>query len=223
MTRRSEEREAQASPRWGRAFSAIFGGLVLSRLGSAVAHFSLIWWLTDLTGSAAVLASASALALIPQVILGPLAGAYVDRWKRRVVMIAADGLVAVSTLVLVALFVLGMVETWHIFAIMFVRSCFTSFHWPASQAATTMLVPERHLTRVAGFNQSLQADHFSLQDLPAEGSQAVFFPAAAIAGVLRIACPLDPAAIQQPLERGVERAGAQGHAPITQLAHILHD
>ncbi len=147
---------AQAPERWLGRFIAIWSGQAFSLMGSQLVQFALVWYLTIETGSATVLAIATMAAMVPQILLSPVAGAYVDRWKRRVVMIVADGLVAVSTLALVVLFAFGMVQTWEIFAIMFVRSCFTAFHWPASQAATTMLVPEKHLTRVAGFNQSLQ-------------------------------------------------------------------
>jgi DHA3 family macrolide efflux protein-like MFS transporter len=152
-----KERTLASMPeRWFGRFIAIWTGQAFSLFGSQLVQFALVWYLTIETGSATVLAIATMAAMVPQIILSPIAGAYVDRWKRRIVMIVADGLVAISTLVLVILFALGIVEIWEIFVIMFVRSCFTAFHWPASQAATTMLVPEKHLTRVAGFNQSLQ-------------------------------------------------------------------
>jgi len=61
-------------------------------------QFALIWRLTQETGSATVLATASLVGLLPQVIMGPLAGALVDCWNRRVVMIVADILVAALTL-----------------------------------------------------------------------------------------------------------------------------
>jgi DHA3 family macrolide efflux protein-like MFS transporter len=151
----TEATPIQFPERWFGRFFAIWAGQAFSLVGSQLVQFALVWYLTIQTGSATVLAVATMAAMLPQILLSPIAGAYVDRWKRREVMIAADGLVAVSTVVLIALFVLGTVEIWQIFLIMFVRSCFTAFHWPASQAATTMLVPERHLARVAGFNQSL--------------------------------------------------------------------
>jgi MFS transporter, DHA3 family, macrolide efflux protein len=141
--------------KWFGRFFAIWTGQAFSLVGSQLVQFALVWYLTIQTGSATVLAVATMAAMLPQILLSPIAGAYVDRWKRRHVMIAADGLVAISTLALVTLFALGAAEIWEIFVVMFVRSCFTAFHWPASQAATTMLVPERHLARVAGFNQSL--------------------------------------------------------------------
>jgi DHA3 family macrolide efflux protein-like MFS transporter len=141
--------------RWFARFVTIWTGQAFSLVGSQLVQFALVWYLTIQTGSATVLAVASIAALLPQIALSPLAGAYVDRWKRRHVMIAADALIAVTTSVLIVLFAAGLVQVWHIFAVMFVRSCFSAFHWPASQAATTVLVPEEHLTRVAGMNQSL--------------------------------------------------------------------
>lgn len=140
---------------WFKRFLGIWTGQAASLIGSQLVQFALVWWLTIQTGSATVLAIASIAAILPQIFLSPLAGAYVDRWKRRHVMIAADGLIAVTTLVLITLFFLGTTPVWAIILIVLVRSSFSAFHWPASQAATTMLVPEEHLTRVAGMNQTL--------------------------------------------------------------------
>jgi DHA3 family macrolide efflux protein-like MFS transporter len=147
---------SSASEKWFKRFMAIWTGQAFSLIGSQLVQFALVWYLTIETGSAIVLAIATIAAMLPQIVLSPIAGAYVDRWKRRHVMIAADGLIAVSTVVLMTLFAMGAVEIWQIFVVMFVRSSLGAFHWPASQAATTMLVPEAHLTRIAGLNQSLQ-------------------------------------------------------------------
>lgn len=145
----------EVKERWLRRFIAIWAGQSSSLVGSQLVQFALVWYLTIQTGSATILAIASVAAIVPQIFLSPIAGAYVDRWKRRHVMIASDALIAASTFVLIMLFALGYAEIWHIFVILFVRSCFAAFHWPSSQAATTMLVPEQHLTRVAGMNQSM--------------------------------------------------------------------
>ncbi len=147
---------AQAETRWFTRFFAIWTGQAFSLIGSQLVQFSLVWYITIQTGSATVLAVASIAALLPQIVLSPIAGAYVDRWKRRHVMIGADALIAGTTVVLIVLFALGIAEIWEIIVVMLVRSCFSAFHWPASQAATTVLVPEEQLTRVAGMNQSLQ-------------------------------------------------------------------
>ena len=43
-------------------------------------------------------------ALIPEIFLGPIAGAYVDRWNRRLILIASDASVALLTLLLAYFF-----------------------------------------------------------------------------------------------------------------------
>lgn len=140
---------------WKTPFFAIWTGQAFSLLGSRVAGFALVWWLTDTTGSATVLATATLVAIVPEIALAPIAGAYVDRWNRRRVMIVADSLVALASLWLAAMFWLDAVEIWHIYAIGFVRSLGGSFHWPAMQASTSLMVPKDQLTRVAGLNQTL--------------------------------------------------------------------
>ena len=83
---------------WKTRFFTIWTGQAFSLFGSNLVQFALVWWLTQLTGSATVLATASLAAIVPEVILSPIAGAYVDRWNRRVVMIVADGLIALASL-----------------------------------------------------------------------------------------------------------------------------
>lgn len=147
--------EQKSSLKWLRVFIPIWAGQVFSLLGSGLVHFGLIWWMTEKTGSAAVLASASLVGLLPQVFLSPFAGALVDRWNRRWVMVAADGTVALATVGLVILFASGQVQLWHVYVALFIRSLGGAFHWPAMQASTSLMVPKEHLSRIAGANQAL--------------------------------------------------------------------
>lgn len=139
-----------------RPFFTLWGGQAVSLFGSQIVQFALIWWLTKATGSATILAAASLVGLLPQVILGPFVGVLVDRWPRRWVMFVADSLVALASLVLAYLFWSGAVEIWHVFALLFVRALGGAFHWPAMQASTPLMVPAEQLTRIQGLNQMLQ-------------------------------------------------------------------
>ncbi len=139
-----------------RPFFIIWTGQAFSLFGSQVIQFALIWWLTIETGSAVVLAGAAIMAFLPQVLLTPFAGALVDRWNRRVTMIAADTSIALVTVVLILLFALGWIEFWHIYIAMFLRSTGAAFHFPAFLASTSLMVPKEHLTRIGGLNQALQ-------------------------------------------------------------------
>jgi DHA3 family macrolide efflux protein-like MFS transporter len=141
--------------RWAPPFFAIWTGQAFSLLGSMLVQFALVWWLTQTTGSATVLATATLVAVLPSVIIGPIAGTLVDRWNRRLVMILADSLIALATLVLIYLYRAGAVQVWHVYVAMAFRGAMGSFHWPAMQASTSLMVPEKHLTRIAALNQTL--------------------------------------------------------------------
>lgn len=130
-------------------------GQIGSWFGSELVQFALVWWLTKTTGQAAVLTLATTIAVLPSIFVGPFAGALVDRWNRRMVMMAADGVIAGATLLLALLFASGWVQLWQVYAILLIRALAGVFHQPAILATTPLLVPEKHLARVAGLNQSL--------------------------------------------------------------------
>lgn len=141
---------------WKRNFFTLWAGQAVSLLGSSLVQFALVWWLTDTTRSVAVLAMATLVALIPDVVLSPFAGALVDRWNRKRIMIIADGAIAGVTVVLVVLFWTGLIQPWHIYVAMFFRALGGAFHFPAMQASTSLMVPEEHLARIQGLNQTLR-------------------------------------------------------------------
>lgn len=140
---------------WKARFFPIWAGQQFSLFGSAIAQFALVWWLTQETGSATVLATATLVAILPQVIVGPFAGALIDRWNRRRVLIVADGTIALVSAVLAYLFWTGQAQVWHIFLVKVIRSVGGAFHWPAMAASTSLMVPKGHLPRVAGLNQTM--------------------------------------------------------------------
>ena len=141
---------------WKARFFTIWGGQAISLFGSRLVQFALIWWLTAETGSATVLAIASLIGLLPTVLLGPFAGALVDRWKRRQVILIVDTAIALATLLLAYLFAIDAVGVTTVYVLLLVRGIGESFHWPSMSAATSLMVPDDQLTRVQGLNQMLQ-------------------------------------------------------------------
>lgn len=142
--------------RWMWTFFPIWIGQIFSIIGSQVAQFALVWWLTSSTGSATVLMTATLVAVVPGVLIGPFAGALVDRWNRRLTMIIADLIGALAALALALLFWGGTLEIWHVYLAMFVRAICAAFHVPAEQASIALMVPKAQLARVGGLNQMLQ-------------------------------------------------------------------
>jgi MFS transporter, DHA3 family, macrolide efflux protein len=143
------------SHNWKRPFFTIWIGQAISLLGSQLVQFALIWFITEETGSATALAGATMVAMLPQVFLSPFIGALVDRWNRKQIMLIADAVIALATLVMAALFALEIIQLWHIYVLLFVRSIGGSFHRPAMTSSTSLMVPKEHLTRIQGINQTL--------------------------------------------------------------------
>ncbi len=141
---------------WAGRFFTVWTGQSVSLMGSQLVQFALIWWLTVETGSATILTVASVMGILPQVLLAPFAGALVDRWRRRRVIIMADGLMALLTLGLMALFALGSVNVILVLAALLLRSVLSGFHWPAMRASTSLMVPQPHLARINGLNESVR-------------------------------------------------------------------
>jgi DHA3 family macrolide efflux protein-like MFS transporter len=176
-----------------RDFWVVFTGQAFSLLGSRLVQFTIVWWLTSTTGSASVLAFASIMALLPQVLISPFAGALIDRWDRRRVMMAVDAVNALAVVVLALLYARGSVQHWHIYALMFIRATGGAFQWPAMQVSTSLMVSEDKLSKVAGLNQALMGlasilapplGALLLEVLPMQGILAIDVVTAALAVAL---------------------------------------
>ena len=144
-----------SSRRWKLPFFTIWAGQALSLVGSHLVQFALIWWLTETTGSAKTLATATAISFLPTIFLGPFAGTLVDRWPRKWVLILSDGSTALFTALLSVLFWLDIAQPWHVFVILFLRSLGDCFQNPAMMSTTPLMVPKDQLTRVAAMNSTM--------------------------------------------------------------------
>jgi DHA3 family macrolide efflux protein-like MFS transporter len=138
-------------------FLTIWLGQVVSLVGSGLTGFALGVWVFEQTGSATQFALIGLSAVLPRVILSPLAGAIVDRWDRRRVMILSDVGAGLSTLAIVLLLWTNQLETWHIYALTFVNAAFGTLQWPAFAATTSLLVSKKNLGRANGLVQFGQA------------------------------------------------------------------
>jgi DHA3 family macrolide efflux protein-like MFS transporter len=190
---------------WQKRFFTIWIGQAISLLGSQLVQFALIWHLTQTTNSAITLTFASLVGLLPSVLLTPIIGVLVDRWNRRLVMLVADLCVALATVVLALLFMLGVVEIWHIYLLMFVRAVGGGFHQSAMGASVVLLVPNEHLARIQGLNQTLNGG-LNIFSAPLGAFLLSFLPLQGILGidVLTALCAMLPLlfiAIPQPVRQ----------------------
>lgn len=142
---------------WKKVFAIIWTGQFFSILTSSIVNFAIVLWLSFETKSAEVLALATIFAMLPQSILGLFTGIYIDRWKRKRVMIMADSFIAFCTMILAVLFYLDIAKIGHVYLLLALRSVGSAFHMPAMQASIPLLAPKSELIRIAGINQIIQS------------------------------------------------------------------
>ena len=138
---------------WKKVFAFIYTGQAFSIVGTSVVQFAIIWWLTVKTSSAMTLTIASIVGFLPQALLGPFAGVWVDRFSRKRVMMLADSFTAFSSLILGIGFLMGEPPLWFIYLMLFMRAIGSTFHSPALQAAIPALVPPEFLMKAGGWGQ----------------------------------------------------------------------
>lgn len=143
--------------RWLAIIATIWGGQAVSMITSYAAGYAVVWYITESTGSALMLAAASICAFLPQGLISPFGGVVADKFNRKTVMIIADLSVGVVSLVLGFVILFGQVSFGLLMILVIVRSIGQAFHGPAMMAAMPLLVPEKHLLRINTLDQLLMS------------------------------------------------------------------
>lgn len=142
---------------WKKTVILFIVGQMISWFGSSMVQYALMWNVTLGTQSGSMMTVAILCGFLPMFFLMPFAGVWADRYPRKRLIILADGGIALATLALMVLTLLGYDDLWIIFAFMAVRALGASVHGPAISAVLPQIVPQEHLTRVSGISSSIQA------------------------------------------------------------------
>jgi len=139
------------------AFTIIWFGQVVSFLGTGMTRFALTIWAWQITGSATALALVAFFSFGPTVLMSPIAGALVDRWNRKLVMILSDLSAGLSTVAILLLYATDSLQIWHLYAAGAFAGAFESFQWPAYSAAITTMLPKEQYGRANGMMSLAQS------------------------------------------------------------------
>jgi hypothetical protein len=140
-----------------RGFSVLWLGQMISMIGTAMTWFGLTIWAWEETGKASALATVSFFAFLPTVLFSPIAGVFVDRWNRKLVMLLSDLATALGTLIIFLIYTFGGLQIWHIYIISILAGFFTAFQYPAYSAAVTMMLSKEDYARAEGLLGSARA------------------------------------------------------------------
>jgi DHA3 family macrolide efflux protein-like MFS transporter len=140
-------------PNWLAIISFIWGGQAFSILTSYAAGYAALWYITETTNSAMMLAVATLVSILPTGLLSPFGGVLADKFNRRSIMLVSDASVGLLSAILGLIIWLGQANLFIIMVVIFVRAVAQAFHGPAMTAAMPLLVPERHLVRINSLDQ----------------------------------------------------------------------
>ncbi len=124
------------------SFSALWTGHVISMFGDRINQIALAFLVLGLTGNAIAVAFVFVAATIPNLLLSPLAGAYVDRWNQRDVMIVSDLLRAAAVLMIP---IVAVTSVLLVYPLIFLITSISIFFRPARVAILPRIVRDDEL------------------------------------------------------------------------------
>jgi DHA3 family macrolide efflux protein-like MFS transporter len=142
---------------WKRKTSLFLSSQALSLFGSSLVQYAITWYITIKTQSGIMMTIAIICGFLPTFFLSPFAGVWADRFNRKHLIIISDSFIAISTLVLALLFMLGYQATWLLFAAMSLRAIGSGIQSPAVSAIIPQIVPKKHLSRINALNSSVHS------------------------------------------------------------------
>lgn len=197
-----------------RDFGLLWWAGLISIAGSWVLNIALPIYVLKLTGSPAAVSAVVSASLFASLMIGPIAGAYVDRWDRKRVVVVVNLLQVVALLPLLAVDRASLI--WIVVVVAFVESALSQFFQPAENALLPRLVPAEQLTAANALN-SLNNNIGRLVGPAVGGLAAVAFGLSG--AVLLDVASFALAAGLCALITGSHRADRAGEPP----RHLLHE
>lgn len=129
----------------------------ISLFGSALVQYAITWHITLETKSGVMMTVSIICGFLPTFFISPFAGVWADRFNRKMCIVFADSVTALSTLALAVLFMAGYQRLWLLFAASAVRALGAGIQSPAVGAFLPMFVPQDKLMRINALNGSIMS------------------------------------------------------------------
>ncbi|MDR1867490.1 MAG: MFS transporter [Treponema sp.] len=143
--------------KWKKNVALFLSGQAVTLFGSSLVQYAISWHITLQTQSGAMMTIAVLVGFLPTFFMSPFGGVLADRYNRKYLINGADALIALATLALAILFMLGYQALWLLFVCSAIRALGTGVQTPAVQALIPQIVPAEHLVRVNGIQSTLQS------------------------------------------------------------------
>lgn len=142
---------------WKKNAAVFLTSQAISLFGSSLVQFAITWYITLTTQSGVYMTISIICSILPTLFVSPFAGVWADRYDRKKLIMISDGLIALSTLGLAIVFLMGYKALWLLYAVSVMRAIGGAIQTPSVNAMLPDIVPEEQLTRVNGINGSIQS------------------------------------------------------------------
>ncbi|USG65278.1 MFS transporter [Brevibacillus ruminantium] len=128
----------------------------VSDLGDGVYAMALIWAMKIMTGSSLQMSIILVAEIVPLILLGMIAGVFVDSWSKRKIMVVSDLFRGGIVLILSVLSFLSLLAPWMLIVGAVLLSSFSAFFSPARTVAVRYIVPENLIMQAQSFSTTVQ-------------------------------------------------------------------
>ncbi|MFD5017411.1 MFS transporter [Paenibacillus sp. NPDC058367] len=142
---------------WKRKITLFLTAQTISLFGSSLVQYAIIWYITLTTTSGVMMTISTVCGFLPQMAISLFAGVWIDRYSRKKMIMLADGMIAIATLILALMFLLGYHNIWLLYLILLIRAAGTGIQVPAVNALIPQIVPKDQLMKVNGVNSSISS------------------------------------------------------------------
>jgi MFS family permease len=126
-----------------RNYRLFFSGQIISLIGTWMTRIATSWLVYRLTGSAVLLGVVGFASQIPSLLLGPIAGVWVDRWDRHRTLVFTQSLSMIQSFALAALALTGTAKIWEIILLALFQGVINAFDMPTRQSFVIQMVDRR--------------------------------------------------------------------------------
>lgn len=155
-------------------FLIIWVGELISSIGTGMTSFGLGVYVWQMTHSAVDVALVELVALLPMILLAPVAGVLADWFDRRLLMMIGDFASAFGLIFLLILLNMGNIQVWQICLCVGSSSIFVSLLDPAYKATITDLLTEDEYSKAVGMVSMASSSKFLISPIIGGFIMAVF-------------------------------------------------
>jgi DHA3 family macrolide efflux protein-like MFS transporter len=164
---------------WKKNTVLFLTGQALSLFGTMIVQYAIMWHITLKTQSGSMMTLFTIAGFLPMFFISPFAGVWADRFNRKYIINIADGAIAFVSLIAAVFIMAGVDSIGILLFCAVIRSLGQGVQMPAVGAFIPDIVPQEQLTKINGFQSSIQS--FITLTAPAvSGAMMTFAPLEAL-------------------------------------------